>query len=54
MQDRGIECSHEPCNCVVIGPIASGEAYCGDFCRSAEQRIESETCACGHPPCDTP
>ncbi|MBV8373662.1 MAG: metallothionein [Candidatus Eremiobacteraeota bacterium] len=55
MQDRGIECIYEPCSCIVIGPIASGEAYCSDFCRNAEARdLEAESCACGHPQCDVP
>jgi hypothetical protein len=54
MQDRGIECNHEICNCVVIGPIETGEAYCSDYCRGVTaDGIESELCACGHPQCDT-
>ncbi len=53
MHDRGIECSHEPCSCLVIALVGSGEAYCSDFCSSAEERsLESESCACGHPQCD--
>ena len=55
MRDLGIECNNEPCNCVVPGSAVSGEAYCSDACRSAvEETIESESCACGHPPCDEP
>jgi hypothetical protein len=55
MQNRGIECNHDLCNCLVAGPIATGEAYCSDYCqRSFEESIESESCACGHPPCDEP
>ena len=55
MQDRGIECTYTPCNCLVIGSVRDGEAYCSDFCRSVpEGGLESETCACGHPQCDAP
>lgn len=53
MQDHGIECAHEPCNCLVIGPVVGGEAYCSDFCNAAQAGdLESEACACGHPQCD--
>lgn len=53
MQESNAECSHEPCNCIVMGPIA-GEVFCSDFCREAESGLESETCACAHPQCDEP
>ncbi len=52
MHDHGIECSYEPCSCLVIADVDSGEAYCSDFCSSADDRPESESCACGHPQCD--
>jgi len=53
MQEAPVECSHDPCNCSVIGPVEGGEVYCSDFCRGAEQGLESESCGCGHPQCDT-
>jgi hypothetical protein len=54
MRENSIECSHELCNCTVPG-TGGGDAYCSGFCRNAtEQGLESETCACGHPECDTP
>jgi hypothetical protein len=53
MQDHDIECAHEPCSCLVIGPVVGGEAYCSDFCSAAQAGdLESEACACGHPQCD--
>ena len=55
MQEIPVECTHEPCNCSVAAPVESGEAYCRDFCRNADGgELESDTCACGHPACDTP
>ncbi|HET6274764.1 MAG TPA: hypothetical protein VFE16_02335 [Candidatus Cybelea sp.] len=55
MHESPLECAHEICNCSVTGPVDGSEVYCGNFCRNAdEQGIESETCACGHPECDTP
>jgi hypothetical protein len=47
-----LECSHGPCNCTVPGEVG-GEAYCSEDCRDAEvATIETDMCACGHPPCD--
>lgn len=55
MHESPLECAHEICNCSVTGPVDGSEVYCCSFCRNAdEQGIESETCACGHPECDTP
>lgn len=55
MQERGIECNHDLCVCLVAGSVATGEAYCSDYCRNAtEDGRESEACGCGHPPCDEP
>lgn len=55
MQERGIECNHDLCVCLVTGPVESGEAYCSEYCASAEEDgVESESCGCGHPPCDEP
>lgn len=55
LEERGIECNNPPCNCLIPGSAVSGEAYCGDYCRNAmEQSLESESCGCGHPPCDVP
>jgi hypothetical protein len=49
-----IQCAHDLCNCVLTAEVES-EKYCSDACRDAvENGIESETCQCGHPPCDTP
>ncbi|HEY8297614.1 MAG TPA: hypothetical protein VIG32_06285 [Candidatus Baltobacteraceae bacterium] len=48
-----IACAHDLCNCVVTESI-EGVAYCSDACRAAATAIESDTCPCGHPPCDTP
>jgi hypothetical protein len=46
------ECSHEVCNCTLMGPTI-GEAYCSSACRkAAESGIEAETCPCGHSQCD--
>ena len=53
--DLGVECSYGICNCTVISPVGTGEVYCSDTCQDAsESSIESEACACGHPPCDEP
>jgi hypothetical protein len=55
MHESPLECDHDICNCSVTGPVEGGDVYCGSFCRNAdEQALESETCACGHPECDTP
>jgi hypothetical protein len=55
MRDLGVECSYEICNCTVISPVGTGEVYCSDTCQDAsESSIESDNCACGHPPCDEP
>jgi len=54
MQELGIECNHGPCVCMVSGPVETGEAYCSDFCKEAEDDLESDVCGCGHPPCDEP
>jgi hypothetical protein len=55
MRESPLECGHELCNCSVIGSVAGSEVYCSDFCRNADEGgIESETCACAHPECDTP
>ncbi len=55
MQERGIECNYEPCNCLTPGAVDAGEAYCSEFCRgAADDGLEAESCACGHPPCDEP
>jgi hypothetical protein len=55
MHQNSVECSHELCNCVVPGMADGADAYCTEYCRdAAEQGLESETCACGHPECDTP
>jgi hypothetical protein len=54
MQDRGIECNHEACVCLVPGAI-DGEAYCSDHCRAMEgDETEMTACGCGHPACDEP
>lgn len=55
MQEFGLECSHEPCVCTVSAPVQTGEAYCSEFCKNAEEGgIESDVCGCGHPQCDEP
>ncbi len=55
MHESPLECSHGICNCSVTGPVDGSDVYCSNFCRNAdEQGIEGETCACGHPECDTP
>jgi hypothetical protein len=52
---EAVECSHELCNCMVMGPAEGGDAYCSTYCRNADDGgIESDACACGHPECDTP
>jgi hypothetical protein len=54
MLETPLECNHEPCNCSVTGPVEGVEVYCSSFCRNAaEGGLESESCACGHPQCDT-
>jgi hypothetical protein len=51
-------CANENCQCMVTSEIAPSddptESYCGDSCREAADEEETETCACGHPACDTP
>lgn len=55
MHESPLECDHDICNCTVTGPVGGGDVYCSDVCRDAsEEGVESETCACGHPECDTP
>jgi hypothetical protein len=55
MRESALECGHDVCNCSVSGPVEGGDVYCSDYCRNAEERgLESETCACAHPECDTP
>ena len=45
-------CTRDICRCTLMGP-SRGEVYCSEACRSADESgIESENCACGHPPCD--
>jgi hypothetical protein len=52
MREAPVECGHELCNCSVVGEV-DGEAFCSDYCRQSDaDSIESESCACGHPPCD--
>jgi len=55
MHESPLECDHDICNCSVTGPVEGGDVYCSEFCRDADERtLESESCACGHPACDTP
>jgi hypothetical protein len=55
MRDLNVSCGHELCNCTVTAPIDGGDAYCSDICReTVDESIESESCSCGHPPCDEP
>jgi hypothetical protein len=55
MRENSVECSHDLCNCAVTGTLGFTDAYCSDYCQDATERgLESETCACGHPECDTP
>jgi hypothetical protein len=54
MREASLECAHEICNCLVTGPVEGGDVYCSNYCRTDERSVESETCACGHPECDTP
>jgi hypothetical protein len=49
-----VDCTYDPCNCTVTADVATGEAYCSEFCRDADGTIEAETCECSHPPCDEP
>jgi len=32
----------------------AADAFCSDYCRSADESEEEEMCACGHPACDSP
>jgi len=51
---ESIECAHDLCNCMLSAQIEV-EEYCSQSCKdAAENGIESETCPCGHPPCDVP
>jgi hypothetical protein len=55
MHEAPVECSHDICNCSVTGTVDGAETYCSDYCRNSDESgRESETCACGHPECDTP
>ncbi|MBV8724693.1 MAG: hypothetical protein JO078_01290 [Candidatus Eremiobacteraeota bacterium] len=55
MQEVPVECTHEPCNCSVAASLDGDDPYCSDFCRTADEgELQSDTCACGHPACDTP
>jgi hypothetical protein len=55
MLEAPLECGHDICNCSVTGPVNGAEVYCSDYCANADaEGLESETCACGHPECDTP
>jgi hypothetical protein len=55
MREAPLECAHDLCNCSLVGPVDGSDVYCSNFCRSStEAGRESETCACGHPECDTP
>jgi len=48
------ECAFELCQCTLMASSPDeGEAYCSETCREQDEGgIESETCQCGHPPCD--
>lgn len=49
-----IACAHDLCNCLLTAEVES-ENFCSGSCQHAvEDGIESPTCPCGHPPCDTP
>ena len=51
---ESIECAHNLCNCMLNAQMQV-EEYCSAACKDAvESGIESETCPCGHPPCDVP
>ncbi len=51
---QSMECAHDQCNCTITAEMQT-EEYCSDSCKNAQENgIESETCACGHPPCDVP
>jgi len=52
-QTYTVHCANEPCNCEVTAPMSS-EAYCSQYCQSADEGEETYDCGCGHPPCDTP
>jgi hypothetical protein len=55
MRDLNVPCGNDLCNCTISAPVGSDAAYCSDYCQDAvDQSIESETCSCGHPPCDEP
>jgi len=40
-------CKQPACKC------KSNDAYCGEFCKSAEDAETSIGCGCGHVACDT-
>lgn len=60
MVTESLTCAHEPCACVVDATFAeedlaeSERRFCGEYCYRASEREEEETCACGHPACDSP
>jgi hypothetical protein len=55
MRDLNVPCVNDICNCTVTASVDDGDAFCSDYCRNTvDQSIESESCSCGHPPCDEP
>ena len=60
MTNEKMHCSNEKCECMASAGIdpaigEPGETYCGDYCREAyATEEEMDTCACGHPECDSP
>ncbi len=61
MSTEMIACAHVSCQCVVsaqMDELTSDPlpAYCSDLCREMEDVEEdlAESCACGHPACDSP
>ena len=58
MNTETIECAHDICQCMVTSRISDtfdpAEAFCSEDCRAADNDEETEVCACGHSPCDTP
>jgi hypothetical protein len=55
MTDLNVPCGNDICNCTVSAPVDGGVRYCSDYCQDVtDQSIESESCSCGHPPCDEP
>lgn len=54
-RDLNVPCGNDICNCTVSAPVDGGSTYCSDYCQDVtDQSIESESCSCGHPPCDEP